>query len=202
MFNLVTIDGLIYLNTSEVTTMKSMFNDCPVVSKVDFSNFDTRNVTDMSTMFSFCQAEELDLSSFSTENVTNMTGMFAFSSFKTIYVSDKWTTAAVTSSEMMFSGCISLVGGKGTTYDETHVNAAYAHIDGGAGNPGYFTEKPAFLRGDVNGDGKVTIADVTAVVSYILGQPVANFKAEAANVDGIEGITIEDAKAIVNMILQ
>ena len=202
MFNLVTFDGLIYLNTSKVTTMKSMFNDCPVVSKVDFSNFDTRNVTDMSTMFSFCQAEELDLSSFSTEKVTNMFGMFALSSLKAIYVSDKWTTAAVTSSEMMFSGCNSLVGGKGTTYDETHVNAAYAHIDGGADNPGYFTEKPAFLRGDVNGDGKVTIADVTAVVSYILGQPVVNFKAEAANVDGIEGITIEDAKAIVNMILQ
>ena len=54
----------------------------------------------------------------------------------------------------------------------------------------------------MNGDGKVTIADVTAVIGYILGQPVANFKAEAANVDGIEGITIEDAKAIVNRILQ
>ena len=203
MFNLVTFDGLIYLNTSKVTTMKSMFNDCYGVLNADLSSFDTRNVTDMSTMFSFCQAEELDLSSFSTEKVTNMSSMFALnSSLKTIYVSDKWTTSAVTSSGMMFGGCNSIVGGKGTTYDETHVNAAYAHIDGGADNPGYFTEKPAFLRGDVNGDGKVTIADVTAVVSYILGQPVANFKAEAANVDGIEGITIEDAKAIVNMILQ
>ena len=201
MFNLVTFDGLIYLNTSKVTTMKSMFNDCPVVSKVDFSNFDTRNVTDMSTMFSFCQAEELDLSSFSTEKVTNTFGMFALSSLKAIYVSDKWTTAAVTSSEMMFSGCISLVGGKGTTYDETHVNAAYAHIDGGADNPGYFTEKPALIPGDANDDGVVSIADVTAVVGHILGQPVGYFDAKAADVNQSGSVTIADAKIIVEILL-
>ena len=140
MFNLVTIDGLIYLNTSEVTTMKSMFNDCSGVLTADLSSFDTRNVSDMSAMFAFCIAEELDLSSFSTEKVTNMSGMFSFdSSLKTIYVGDEWTTAAVTSSTMMFYGCTSLVGGQGTAFDENHVDAAYAHIDGGTSNPGYFT---------------------------------------------------------------
>ena len=145
MFNLVTIDGLIYLNTSEVTTMKSMFNDCSAVLTADLSGFDTRNVSDMSAMFAFCIAEELDLTSFSTEKVTNMSGMFSFdSSLKTIYVGDEWTTAAVTSSTMMFYGCTSLVGGQGSAYDENHTDAAYAHIDGGPSNPGYFTNGVKF----------------------------------------------------------
>ena len=200
MFSLTSFEGLAYLNTSEVTSMHGMFSDCPAVSEVDFSNFDTSNVTDMSAMFSFCGAEELDLSSFSTENVTNTTGMFALSSLKTIYVSDKWTTAAVTSSDMMFLGCSSLVGGMGTTYDAEHVDAAYAHIDGGSTNPGYFTQK--FLLGDVNQDGSITIADVTALVNIILGKDTAGtYSLEAADVNQDTTITIADVTALVNIIL-
>lgn len=41
----------------------------------------------------------------------------------------------------MFYMCPNLVGGKGTTYDSNHVDASYAHIDGGMANPGYFTAK-------------------------------------------------------------
>ena len=200
MFSLTSFEGLVYLNTSEVTSMKNMFSDCPAVSEVDFSNFDTSNVTDMSAMFSFCGAEELELSSFSTENVTNMTGMFALSSLKTIYVSDKWTTAAVTSSDMMFLGCSSLVGGKGTTFDENHVDAEYARIDGGTDNPGYFTRK--FLLGDVNQDGSITIADVTALVNIILGKDTTGtYSLEAADVNQDTTITIADVTALVNIIL-
>ena len=33
------------------------------------------------------------------------------------------------------------MGGQGTTYDSSHTNATYAHIDGGPSNPGYFTAK-------------------------------------------------------------
>ena len=45
------------------------------------------------------------------------------------------------SSENMFSGCSSLVGGAGTTYDENHTDVEYAHIDEGPSNPGYLTYK-------------------------------------------------------------
>lgn len=41
----------------------------------------------------------------------------------------------------MFSGCTSLVGGAGTTYDSTQIGGNYAHIDGAPENPGYFTKK-------------------------------------------------------------
>ena len=47
----------------------------------------------------------------------------------------------VTTSPGMFTDCASIVGGMGTTFDAGHVDKAYAHIDGGASNPGYFSEK-------------------------------------------------------------
>lgn len=39
----------------------------------------------------------------------------------------------------MFYTCSKLVGGSGTTFDVAHVDKAYARIDGGTSNPGYFT---------------------------------------------------------------
>lgn len=57
---------------------------------------------------------------------------------------------------------------EGTTYDASHVDKAYAHIDGGPGNPGYFTAVVQYLRGDVNGDGQVSIADVSALIDLLL----------------------------------
>ena len=59
----------------------------------------------------------------------------------------------------------------------------------------------ASIPGDVNGDERVTIADVTMVVDYLMGRSPANFNAAAADVDGVGGVTIADALAIVNIIL-
>ena len=58
------------------------------------------------------------------------------------------------------------------------------------------------IKGDVNGDGAVTIADVTALVNIILGKDTEGvYDHEAANVNGDEGITIADVTALVNIIL-
>ena len=57
------------------------------------------------------------------------------------------------------------------------------------------------LKGDVNGDGLVTIADVAALVNYLLGQSSDEFNEQAAYVDDDDAITISDALAIVNIIL-
>ena len=176
MQNLQTIEGLSYLNTSEVTNMQAMFNLCSSLTSLDLSSFNTANVTIMSMMFNGC------------------------SSLQTIYVGEGWSTAAVTSSSNMFHNCTSLKGGKGTTYDANHEDKTYAHIDGGTSNPGYFSEKQAFLRGDVNGDGKVTIADVTALVNIILGK-TTNYNAAVADINGDSKITIADVTALVNLIL-
>ena len=119
----------------------------------------------------------------------------------TVEVGGGWSTANVTMSDDMFSSCTSIVGGKGTTFDENHIDKGYAHIDGGTENPGYFSVKPPFIPGDSNGDWTVSVADAVAVVAYLLNPSVANINLDAADVDGVEGVTIGDVQAIVNMIL-
>ena len=57
---------------------------------------------------------------------------------------------------------------------------------------------PSFLIGDVNKDGSVTIADVTALVNIILGR---GFDPENADVNADGAITIADVTALVNIIL-
>ncbi len=210
MQNLQSITGISYLNTSEVTSMAYMFCNCSILTSLDVSHFNTSKVTDMRYMFyncrtltsldvsSFntskvtnmcalflnCKLTSLDLSGFNTSKVTNMRYMFAGGlNQQTIYVGNDWSTAAVTESSDMFTNCFNLVGGQGTTYDASHVDKAYAHIDGGTSNPGYFTAKNTGLRGDVNGgnpsgvnvtaadcnqDSSVNISDVTALIDYLL----------------------------------
>ena len=200
---LTTLD-VSHFNTAKVTRMDLMFSGCNSLTTLDVSNFDTQNVTDMSAMFYDCSSlTSLDLSSFNTANVTDMRYMFSECSGLTrIYVGSGWSTASVTltNSEYMFRGCESLVGGKGTTFDENHIDKTYAHIDGGESNPGYLTEKPDFLLGDVNGDGKVDVADITALTNHLKGT-TGNFNSDAADVDGDGQVTSADIPALVGIIL-
>ncbi|MBQ7680620.1 MAG: BspA family leucine-rich repeat surface protein [Oscillibacter sp.] len=155
-------------DTSQVTTMECMFQHCFALPRVDVSGFDTRKVTNMGGMFygcyalteldvrnfntelvwnmtntfSYCQAlRELDLSGFNTRSVTAIGDMFRNSTLSVIYASDNFGIASEASSDDMFYGCTSLVGGAGTQYDGEHTDKAYARIDGGPNSPGYFTLK-------------------------------------------------------------
>ena len=56
-------------------------------------------------------------------------------------------------------------------------------------------------KGDVNGDGFITILDVTLLVDYILGRTNANFVVENANVNGDGEINVTDVTTLVNIIL-
>ena len=62
----------------------------------------------------------------------------------------------------------------------------------------------ASVLGDVNGDGQVSIADVTALVNIILGkdntQPY-QYDHDAADVNGDGSTSIADVTALVNIIL-
>ena len=73
---LTDIEGIENLNTENVTNMRGMFFNCPNLSSLDLTNFSTGNVTDMNSMFGYCQLSSLDLTSFNTANVTNMYMMF------------------------------------------------------------------------------------------------------------------------------
>ena len=139
-YELKRLENIQNLDTSNVTDMSFMFDNCSELTALDLSHFDTSNVTSMDSMFSVCsELTVLDLSHFDTANVTDMRGMFAYCySLKTIYASKKFTTVSVTRDSYMFYECTELVGGKGTRVDHSHMNKEYARIDN-IGPPGYFT---------------------------------------------------------------
>ena len=164
--NMMSIDGLQYLNTTNVTDMTSMFSGCYSLMDLDLSGFNTVKVIGMDQMFSAIGLTILDLSSFNTANVEEMSYMFnGCNALTKIYVGEEWSTSKVSSSDGMFRNCTSLVGGAGTPYDAAHVDASYAHIDGGENNPGYFTDinAPASynIKVKVVGNGEVMAGQTT-----------------------------------------
>ena len=202
-YRLTDID-LSKFNTSLVTNMFAMFQNCMSITSMDLSSFNTANVNDMRSMFSGCDGlTSLDLTSFNTANVTRTGSMFSYSNaLTTIYVGSGWSTAAVTSSSDMFFDCTSLVGGQGTAYSSSNpTDKTYAHIDGGPSNPGYFTEKPAFQRGDVNGDGSVSIGDVTALIDFLLSGDASGINQAAADCNQDNGVSIGDVTALIDFLL-
>ena len=103
------IEGLENLNTSEVTNMGGMFNDCESLETLDLSHFDTSNVTKMSSMFSRLKSlKTLDLSSFNTSKVNDMNSMFMNSTGLTSINFSSFDTSEVTTMMMMFMGCTGL----------------------------------------------------------------------------------------------
>lgn len=191
-------------NTENVINMRSMFEDCEILENLNINNFCITNVVRINNMFEHCYAlTVLDLSSFDTSNVIKMDEMFNdCTALTTIYVSDKWNTAKVEDGNSMFDGCISLVGGKGTTYDENHTDHTYARIDGGSDNPGYFTWKEASggqPEGDLSGDGKLDADDVVALVSVMMSGDKDKLDAADLNHDG--KVDVADVMMLVNMIM-
>ena len=200
-----TID-LSSFNTEKVTTMAGMLGDCYLLTDVNVSSFNTSNVTDMKRMFYRSKVlTVLDLSNFNTSNVTNMKEMFSLSPMlTTIYVSKEWSTEKVEKGENVFDGCNSIVGGGGTIYDANHTDYSYAHIDGGASNPGYLTYKDVSPKedGDANGDGNVGAADIVELVNYIIGNLSNNINEKAADVNGDGVVNIADIVQIIYIILR
>ena len=105
-------------NTQNVTDMSSMFYDCPALTSLNLKSFNTQNVTDMSLMFDGCyRLTTLDLSNFNTQKVTNMRGMFAHCSALTSLNLQNFNTQKVTGMSRMFTGCEAL-----TSLDLQHFN--------------------------------------------------------------------------------
>ena len=112
------IEGLEYLNTSEVKDMSSMFAYCESLTSLDLKNFNTKNVTDLSSMFSGCWAlTSLDLKNFNTKNVTDMSSMFSGCAALMSLDLKNFNTKNVTDLNGMFSHCAAL-----TSIDLQHFN--------------------------------------------------------------------------------
>ena len=128
--SLVSLD-LSHFNTANVTTMGSMFYGCTNLETLNLSGFDTGLVNNMQTMFYECgKLTSLDLSGFNTAQVTKMNNMFQTCSLlSTVYVSDLFSTDAVTSSTGMFVGCSSLSGA--VTYNQNMTGHSMANYKTG-----------------------------------------------------------------------
>lgn len=63
----------------------------------------------------------------------------------------------------------------------------------------YVIPVASFVRGDVNKDGNVTIADVTALINYLLTNPDAIIIRNDTNSNG--NVNISDVTSLVNYLL-
>jgi len=178
MKNLTSITGMEYLNTSMTKDFYHMFDGCSSLTSVDLSPINTQQLRNTQCMFWECR------------------------NLVTIYVSNDWVTpAGLTGSMNMFYNCFSLVGGQGTVFDDTHIDGDYGRIDGGPDNPGYFTLKTDYMRGDVDGNGEVDIDDATMLINYLLYNVAEGINFENAECDLEGSIDIADATALINFLL-
>ena len=106
--NLIKVDFSKF-NTDNVTDISYMFYCCNNLIDINFTNFNTKNVTNMAFMFYFCSyLEKLDLSQFNTKNVKDMSGMFFFCRKLTNINLSNFDTSEVVDMRDMFNSCSKL----------------------------------------------------------------------------------------------
>lgn len=97
-----------HLDTSNFTSMDSMFRNCYLLTELDVSHFDTSKVTNMSDMFKGCSSlTSLNVSGFDTSKVTNMNEVFSRSGVQKLDLRG-WNVENVLTMGDMFLGCTSL----------------------------------------------------------------------------------------------
>ena len=99
-------------NTSNVTNMREMFQNCTNLTTINgIEDFDTSNVTNMSWLFYHCESlTSLDLSKWNIDKVVSMQQMFYFCiSLKTLNIF-QWDKNNNCISNELFAYCRSLVG--------------------------------------------------------------------------------------------
>lgn len=123
------IEGIEYLNTSEVTTMDYMFCNCNSLIKLDVSKFNTEKVTTFKSMFNNCSFTSIDVSSFNTEKATNMSNMFDLCRELTSLDVSNFNTSNVTNMTEMFARCWKLTSldlSNFNTFNVTKMNGMFS----------------------------------------------------------------------------
>ena len=132
--------GMENLDTREVTSMAKMFYYTKLLAAPDTTYFNTKKVKSFYQFTTYGGWTVMDCSSFDTRDATDMTSMF--NGCTTIYANERFVTDKVPAGQKIFD-CGKIVGGAGTVYDAAHTDKEYARIDGGpdSATPGYFTYK-------------------------------------------------------------
>ena len=169
----ISITGIENIDTTEATSMASMFRACNALASLDVSRFDTSKVSGMQYMFLSCSSlKELDISSFSSAALTTVESMFqGCSSITSIYASAQFDLSRLSSGKSStFYNCTNkLKGDNGTTWSSQKVSGNYGKIDDGTESPGYFSRVYLTLTIDASDFAAKRIASVAVAAE---GAPV------------------------------
>ena len=126
MSNLKAVD-FSHFNTANVTTMYRMFDSCSKLTSLDLSGFNTANVTNMSEMFGSCSTlTSFNLESFDTSKVTNMSYMFYHCEALTSLDVSGFNTTKVAKMGNMFLGCTALTSLNLESFNTANVTEMYS----------------------------------------------------------------------------
>ena len=107
--SLKTIPNLNKLNTSNVKNMAGMFYQCSSLTSLDLNGLNTSNVESMSSMFFRCESlTSVDLSSLDISSLSDVSLMFSLCSKLEQVVMPKTASAEMKHMNGMFGGCTSL----------------------------------------------------------------------------------------------
>ena len=121
--NLRIIEGLNYLDTSNVIDMSYWFHKLPKLQSIDVSHLNTSQVTNMWGMFAINGLKSLDISNFNTKNVKKLDYMFAGSSELTyLKIGNNIDTTNVSSITYMFQNMPKLTVLDLSGFDTSHIN--------------------------------------------------------------------------------
>ena len=184
--NLQRIDFRGCFDTSQVTDMSYMFQDCVSLGTLDISGLDTSRATDMSYMFQDCASlETLDISSLDTSQVTDMSSMFQDCTSLTEVNISGLETSRVTDMSRMFSGCENLTGLEASGMDTAQAADMSWMFSGCAGlaeldvsgfdtsqatdMSGMFSDCAGLTELDVSGFDTSQVTDMTSMFSGCAG---------------------------------
>jgi len=129
--NMVSISGIQYLKTDNVTDMSRMFDSCSSLTSLDVSGFNTENVTHMYDMFYMCSSlTSIDVSHFNTSNVKRMSWMFNGCKNLTSLDVSNFKTDNVTDMNSMFLGCSGLTSLDLSVFNTANVTDMYWMFSG------------------------------------------------------------------------
>ena len=119
--NKLTSLNLTHYNTSLVTNMSSMFDNCYSLESLE-ENFDTRKVNRLDNMFSNCnKLTSLNLIHYNTSLVTNMSSMFN-NCYSLENLDITFNTSIVKLMQKMFSNCTKLISLNISTFNTSSCN--------------------------------------------------------------------------------
>jgi surface protein len=205
---LTSIEGLDKFDTSNATTMYQMFYECSHLQQVDLSHFNTSKVENMAFMF-------IDCSSLTSANISNFefkegcinNNMFQdCTSLNKLYVSSSAANLRTydTGNDPFDSGSCVGVGTETTPCilicsDGFNPVPEEEDSDGKwmKWKSGYFIVSP---MGDVNEDGRLSVADVMLTVNRLLVHPVSIFNEGNADMNNDGRLSVADVMLMVKAI--